>query len=69
MAREVWYFAQRMDIDPSCLDCHGTIDDVKKPEFIAEYGDMLSAYGGEAKIGGFLDGGRPRGPNCLRPEG
>jgi len=26
---------------------------VKKPEFIAKYGDMLSAYGGEAKIGGF----------------
>jgi methyl-accepting chemotaxis protein len=51
--REVTYFAQRMSIDRSCLDCHGMIEDVKTPEFLAEYGNMVAAYGGEAKIGGF----------------
>ena len=51
--KEVWCFAKRMEITKSCLDCHGKVDDVKKPDFIDEFGDMVAAYGGESKIGGF----------------
>ena len=61
-------FRQAYGDHESCLDCHGKVDDVRKPDFIDEFGDMVAAYGGESKIGGFDGGKGIRGPGRLCPE-
>jgi protein-histidine pros-kinase len=51
--KDVLSFSQRMVAEETCMSCHSTKEAARSPEFIRENGDMIAAYGGEEKIGGF----------------
>ncbi|MFO0890166.1 MAG: DUF3365 domain-containing protein [Isosphaeraceae bacterium] len=51
--KEVLCFSQGMVAGERCMACHDTKERASTPEFVREHGDMIRAYGGESKIGGF----------------
>ncbi len=50
--KDVLSYSQRMVAGEKCMPCHKTKEDAMTPEFIREFGDMVSEYG-DTKIGGF----------------